>query len=430
MKRIVSIVTVVISATTFTLFGCGSRHDKQPSGENSIRTGVVERVRQVTSADDRQVISDTREGISADSVNREKGGADATAVSPVPEPPLPEAYKQQITVKLDDGDIIELTQQEVFEPGDLVRVFFIAGEARVISNVASEVRRSTHDSDAIRLTDTLNLISPWIRVKDFGANPTAVPNVPAGVRYYAWNQYQGFPTVMMPVSEGICFLQGVTGKFRGGGENVWVRNNGSNWELNGTSLQQDVSARAMCVPFSAIQGADQGFSYLKGTASAWVTNRPECSWWESCNPHAGQAQALFGRDGFCYLTGMGGRFDGGGESVQVHALNPARWELFASTMAWSGYIRGEAGCIALHGHSSLRTTNIVRRYGWLQGEPFRQLPNADEAFCVLSLIQGRFAGWGETVEIYHNPDLTQWLGGSSYQAGIMGEASCLYYNQR
>jgi hypothetical protein len=127
---------------------------------------------------------------------------------------------------------------------------------------------------------------------------------------------------------------------------------------------------------------------------------------------------------------MGGLFDGGGEAVSAGVSDPSGWYLFITTMVWTGYVRGEAGCLSLVGHASLRTTDVVRRYRWSQGEPFRQLPDADQAFCVLNWITGRFAGWGETVEIYHNQDLTQWLGGSSYQEGVMADASCFYFNQR
>jgi hypothetical protein len=100
------------------------------------------------------------------------------------------------------------------------------------------------------------------------------------------------------------------------------------------------------------------------------------------------------------------------------------WYLGAATQAEGASIKAEAGCITAIGHARLRTTNVVFGYRWSQGEPFQQLPNADEAFCALNFITGHFAGWGETVEIFHNPDNTQWLGGSSYQQGVGGYVSC------
>ncbi|HEY5137938.1 MAG TPA: hypothetical protein VIJ25_01265, partial [Methylococcales bacterium] len=235
---------------------------------------------------------------------------------------------------------------------------------------------------------------------------------------------------MIPVTMGICFLQGVTGNFRGAGEAVWIRNNGSSWELNGSSQQQSVSARAMCVPFSAISGADQGISYLSGTAFASVQNRPECSWWESCNPSASDFLDLWGRpNSFCYLTGMNGAFNGGGEVISVNAWAPDHWYMLVTTQTWSGFIKGEAGCMSLNGHPVLKTTNVAYRYRWRQGDAPQQLPNSDQAFCAFNWIQGHFAGAGETVEISHNPDNTQWLGGSSQQRDVGADVSCVYYDQ-
>ena len=76
----------------------------------------------------------------------------------------------------------------------------------------------------------------------------------------------------------MLFTKVSQGNYRGGGESVWIRNIGGSWQLSGSSMQQNVSARAMCVPFYAIQGAYQGFNYLIGTAyaSAYYGG---CSWW-------------------------------------------------------------------------------------------------------------------------------------------------------
>jgi hypothetical protein len=150
-----------------------------------------------------------------------------------------------------------------------------------------------------------------------GTIPCAQASPPQGVFYASWNQYQGFPAVLLPASQGICFLQGVTGNFRGGGEGVWVRNNGTKWVLDGISRQQNVSARAMCVPFAAIQGADRGFNYAIGTGYVSVYYGG-CSWWESCSGSS-SSESVWGSDGFCYLTGMSGAFNGGGEVVTVSA---------------------------------------------------------------------------------------------------------------
>lgn len=347
-------------------------------------------------------------------------GKQAPAAGKVPLPAGPDAPVPQfiLTIKLQDGSVISVTQEEAHQPGAQVRVVSVADKRRALAAQASEPVASPFDPARNRLRPQA----------DAGGNPLNALFAPPGVFYASWNQYQGFPTRLMPASDGICFLQGVTGNFRGGGEGVWVRNNGGFWELNGMSQQQNVAARAMCVPFSAIQGANQGFSYLIGTASAW-TYYGGCSWWESCHG-ASAFQNLFGLDGFCYLTGMGGAFNGSGEIVSANAWAPDHWYILVNTQVVGASIIGEAGCIAAIGHSRLRTTNVAYRYAWSQGQPPVQLPNADQAFCALDWITGHFAGWGEHIDISHEPDNTQWLAGASGQQGVMAYASCMYYDQR
>jgi len=66
-------------------------------------------------------------------------------------------------------------------------------------------------------------------------------------------------------------------------------------------------------------------------------------------------------------------------------------------------------------------------YRWQQGQPPVQLPNSDQAFCVLNYISGRFEGSGENVAIFAGADNSQWLGGQSRQNGVGAWATCLYY---
>jgi hypothetical protein len=337
-----------------------------------------------------------------------------------PTPPVP---AQIITIKLDDGNVITVTQAEVLKSGDRVSVVSTAGQIHLLPIEPAEGSQI----ETKRRLSTAAPIAMLGQGQASGQKPQP-DQAPAGVFYASWNQYQGFPTVLMPASQGICFLQGVTGNFRGAGESVWIRNNGTNWELNGTSQQQYVSAHAICVPFSSIQGADRGFNYMIGTAYAPVYYGG-CSWWESCHGNSVQLD-LWGLDSFCYLTGMGGAFNGGGEVVSVNAWAPDHWYMLVATQVEGATNTGEAGCLAPIGHPRPRETNVVNRYIWTQGQPFLQLPNADQAFCAFDWITGHFAGWGETVEIYHNPDNTQWLGGSSYQQDVSAQVSCMYYDQR
>jgi hypothetical protein len=101
----------------------------------------------------------------------------------------------------------------------------------------------------------------------------------------------------------------------------------------------------------------------------------------------------------------------------VYSLNVDTW-------ADGGFIRGEAGCFNLDTIPWPR----IQTATWSQGQPPVQLPNASDAFCALTRMKGHFAGSGEMISIYHNGN-TQWLGGTSYQAGVEAQATCFFYAQ-
>jgi hypothetical protein len=249
-----------------------------------------------------------------------------------------------------------------------------------------------------------------------------VAAAPAGITFHSW--YQGLrPTAMIPVSRGLCFLQGVAGKFRGAGERVFIYNSGGYWLLSGTSQQKGVSARAMCVPFNAIRGA-HSFTYTVQPAWVWV-RAGSCGIW-ACGIAAERELHLNDTSNFCYLTGMGGKFNGLRERVSM-PIRGGRWRLNVLTGVERGYLRGEAGCIKINGRSNPRMTSIYHPYEWQSGKIYQRLPDADQAFCALNTIQGKFDHEGQSIQIFRF-GRQQYLGGSSRQQAI-AKASCFYYNQ-
>jgi hypothetical protein len=262
---------------------------------------------------------------------------------------------------------------------------------------------------------------------------------PDGVKYFAWSQYDsGGGTVMMNVQNGFCFLTGVTGNFRGEGEGVWIdqvtyASNNTYWRLQGKSGQQSVSARAQCVPFSAIRGPN-GHSWSNFYYQQAV-GRDDTNGWDQ------SSETMWGTDSYCYMTGLGGKFDGSHEDVGVyHYSNTLHVNTLAHAIIWS-----EAVCMSPQGGSwefaqggNLRgqpDTLDTRVFQWSYGQPFVQLPNSDKAYCFLTDVSGNFGdnGGGNHVDIYHNADDTQWLGGSSTIVGgeaVQAQAQCVYYDQR
>lgn len=65
---------------------------------------------------------------------------------------------------------------------------------------------------------------------------------------FHWDQYQQEPTTrLIPVDQGVCFLAGVSGKFRGYGEHVEVVEMADGyWHLTGASQQSEVQGWAEC----------------------------------------------------------------------------------------------------------------------------------------------------------------------------------------
>jgi hypothetical protein len=56
---------------------------------------------------------------------------------------------------------------------------------------------------------------------------------------------------MIPADEGVCFLSGMSGKFRGGGEEIGIYVDDQGWRtLYVRSNQEDVRAKAVCVRYS------------------------------------------------------------------------------------------------------------------------------------------------------------------------------------
>jgi hypothetical protein len=81
--------------------------------------------------------------------------------------------------------------------------------------------------------------------------PFRLRDAPGGGTSFAWTQGQP-DTWMMPVSQGVCMLTGISGRFAGGGESVEIVREDGYYKLRGRSMQQGVGARAQCVPYEQL----------------------------------------------------------------------------------------------------------------------------------------------------------------------------------
>lgn len=64
-------------------------------------------------------------------------------------------------------------------------------------------------------------------------------------------------------------------------------------------------------------------------------------------------------------------------------------------------------------------------YQWEQGKPPIKMSKADHASCFLTAVRGSFKGAGELVRVYLGNDGYWYLGGSSGQNDVLGQAICI-----
>jgi hypothetical protein len=244
--------------------------------------------------------------------------------------------------------------------------------------------------------------------------PIWLPPSPNVTTYY-WDQYINHEVPMIPVSEGVCALTGITGRFRGGGEAAYIYNNNGTWTLTGRSQQNGVSARAACVTFGSFYN-QSGVNYM--TSPALIKGA--------------QFYDMWGADAYCYLTDVGGLYDGSSELSAVVQWNNTTGGWYQECGGTS--CESAAGCLSFTGHPSMKRTNTLYPYNYYAGSPAIQLPNQSDAFCTFEWFGGRFESASEHLDIERRSDGTQWINGGTSNGSWGGDephamVACIYYNQ-
>ena len=199
----------------------------------------------------------------------------------------------------------------------------------------------------------------------------------------------------------ICFLKKVKGKLNGGGERVQVippNSKNGRWtlkvETNRGKKSEALSAEMWCIPKTKFK------SYNR-----WITpQRKEVSGpkgrWGTKNFNMGQ------NNGFCYLSGIGGKFRGGGERARVQVKNKkvqarkpdedSPWWVPVENINYNVYSEGiAAGPANLQGR--LTKTQSVQATNNEKSEPMPIKRN--EGVCFFKEISGGFQGSGEEVSL-------------------------------
>jgi hypothetical protein len=186
----------------------------------------------------------------------------------------------------------------------------------------------------------------------------------------------------------VCFLTLVRGDFEGGGEEVRIWASGGSWYLGGQSLQLGVHARARCARVSSYSG--------------------EYSWWQGQNPRWMGTQTQRA----CFLTRVGGKFEGGGERV----------EIYGSAGHW--YLGGSSLQVDVHAGARCASVPFWGAYKWDYKAGGPVILAGTNWGCFLAGMMGKFEGGAEFVRTFAS-------GGSFYvQAhGVQptwGKAGCMW----
>jgi hypothetical protein len=220
---------------------------------------------------------------------------------------------------------------------------------------------------------------------------------------YTWDQGNIGDTTLAPADEGYCYLTGVSGQFEGSGEFVYVKiSPGGSWVLGGESLQEGVSARARCFPWTRLP---PGTHQVRESDFIRVFSDEY-----PYHPVAPPADTV------CSLAGMGGSFNGGGERVAVNLYADA-W--YAEGHALAGSVLVKSQCL---------TTSPSPSWGfevtWRQGDDPQEMGPIHATACMLTAVAGRFKGGGERVQILQYGG--NWvLSGASQQQGVEASARCI-----
>lgn len=225
----------------------------------------------------------------------------------------------------------------------------------------------------------------------------------AYVSSYTW--LVGDPILDMgPVNDRVCFLRGYQGRLEPWAVHssqgvVDIYNN--RWRVYGG--HDATSVDAVCVPLDWY-GQSLWYS-IEHSVDAFTNSLKDLG------PSAGKV---------CFLTVVSGRFEGGGEAVQVYMSN-GRWNLSAQSQQSrsnpQNNVLGGARCI----HNSAW---ISGPYHWQQGQASVTMASISDWICGLTRLTGKFEGGGEGVKVWASGG--SWtLGGTSQQAGVAASAHCL-----
>ncbi|HEY1064706.1 MAG TPA: hypothetical protein VGE52_01290 [Pirellulales bacterium] len=202
------------------------------------------------------------------------------------------------------------------------------------------------------------------------------------------------PERMLSAFDGFVVLTAVRGCLEGDGEELRIRRENMGWTGWLRTKQDSFSADAMPIklPMNGVRFQQRH----------WRTGEP--------------AIDLIGADeGFCFLSGLGGRFLGLGEWVRIDVHN-GRWRLWASGVQQITATVTIVKVPGWNGEISFRE--------WHVGDPSLDLLGTTEGFCYIASTGGGFRGGGEGVAVHI--DGHRWkLSGHSLEGSTFATAAVI-----
>ncbi|MFM7376722.1 MAG: hypothetical protein ACKO1O_01100 [Erythrobacter sp.] len=275
---------------------------------------------------------------------------------------------------------------------------------------------------------------------------------------FSW-QVGAPPTLLPKVETHICLLTEVSGKFQGAGEKVHLAvdkgaNGGARYVLRGDGASGYVRAVATCA-------GREKFVPIADKAGTGVADERGLRQFSNCQSEMQLTQKnnILARAPF--LTMVSGKFQGEGESLAADVGGESG--AVQRGMGCSGYV---AGAITLHGNEiwpavryrtqTSRTTKLTEATfvsafkapstsalgEFLAGKKFSAggapiwMVPVDEALCGLTMIAGKFQGYGEAAQIraVKNSDGQMWwqLAVTNQTNGgtVVAGARCIARDQR
>ena len=275
-----------------------------------------------------------------------------------------------------------------------------------------------------------------------------------GVPYFQATWHQGDPESLplAPFSEYWCALTGVSGQFRGFGEEVYLWANPSSpiadWTLRGKSGEVGVTGSATCYQRSSFIGVGSSNSVSpEFVVEDYGGHCPPWPWACGVSTPAPNFITAWQGDSTTMITGMAGEFRGTSEFLEVQQATAglSSTRVGAQTGVRDDYTRLRAHSFFVGTPGAGRPVRFIDAGGWrgpaswvgetsaggLDGSDRRRLAKRSEAMCYLTHIEGSFASADTSVKIEadSNDDWTLVVTGTSGDR-VHARARCVLLDQR